>query len=312
MMWMALLGIGLVAGIAFIIDDDDDAPAVSGGGDDTGGGTDTGGGNDTGGGADIDSFIGASGDDEIEGDAENNTILGKNGTDTLDGNGGDDRVFGDGGADSVQGGEGNDSVFGGNGEDLVQGGEDDDLVRGGRNDDVLIDTTGTDRLQGDGGDDLIIASGTMDPDAEAAFLADPTPENGIGNLLDQLQIDFSADSDTEGDQAFGGSGDDTVIFGVNDTVGGGSGADTFVTASWLEGQEAATVTDFDPAEDQLMYAYDPADGEPELTVELIENSDGTSDAVISANGSEVIRVLDQDDSFDLTEHVLLLNGVRAA
>jgi Ca2+-binding RTX toxin-like protein len=308
MMWMALLGIGLVAGIALIVDDDDDAPANADGGDDNGG--DTGGGDDTGGGSEIDPFIGASGDDEIDGDAEDNTLLGKNGEDTLDGGEGDDRVFGDGGKDNVEGGEGNDSVFGGNGDDLVQGGEGDDLVRGGRDDDVLIDATGTDRLQGDGGDDLIIASGTMDPDAEAAFLADPEPQNGIGNLLDQLQIDFSADSDTDGDQAFGGAGDDTVIFGVNDTVGGGSGADTFVTASWLEGEGPATVTDFDPDEDQLMYAYDPAAGEPDLTVDLVENGDGTSDAIVSANGSEVIRVQDQDDSFDLAEHVLLLNGVR--
>lgn len=306
MVWMAALGIALVAGLVLIIDDDDDSTT------DTSGGSDTDGGTDTGGGADIDSFIGASGDDEIEGDDENNTILGKNGTDTLDGNAGDDRVFGDGGNDSVQGGEGNDSVFGGNGEDLVKGGEDDDLVRGGRNDDVLIDSTGADRLQGDGGDDLIVASGTMDADASAAFEANPVPDNGIGNLLDQLLIDFSADSDTEGDEAFGGSGDDTVIFGVNDTVGGGSGADTFVTASWLEGQDAATVTDFDPAEDQLMYAYDPAEGIPELTVEMVENDDGTTDAIVSANGSEVIRVLEQDDTFDLSENILLINGVRVA
>ncbi|MEP2718573.1 type I secretion protein [Pseudophaeobacter sp.] len=306
MAWMIALGVAAVAGLFLIFDDDDD-PVT-----DTGGGSDTGGGNDTGGGDEVDPFVGASGDDEIEGDAEDNTILGKNGMDTLDGNAGNDRVFGDGGQDSVQGGEGNDSVFGGRGDDLVQGGEGDDLVRGGRNDDVLIDTTGTDRLQGDGGDDLIIASGTMDPAAAEAFLADPEPDNGIANLLDQLLIDFSADSDTEGDQAFGGSGDDTVIFGVDDTVGGGSGADTFVTASWLEGQEAATITDFDTEEDRLIYAFDPADGEPALTMELVENRDGTSDAVISANGSEVIRVLEQDDSFDLAEHILLINGARAA
>ncbi|WP_122073813.1 hypothetical protein [Pseudophaeobacter sp. EL27] len=131
----------------------------------------------------------------------------------------------------------------------------------------------------------------MDPDSEAAFLANPELENGIGNLLDQLQIDFSTDSDTEGDRAFGGSGDDTVIFGVNDSVGGGSGADTFLTASYLEGEGAATVSDFDPDEDQLMYAYDPGDGEPDLTVEMVENSDGSSDAVISANGSVVHSAL---------------------
>ncbi|WP_278921553.1 calcium-binding protein [Pseudophaeobacter profundi] len=323
MLWMALLGVGLIAGVAFIIDDDDDdnissdtdgGSDTSGGGDtgggDTGGGDDTGG-TDTGGGDSIDPFTGASGDDEIVGDETDNTILGKNGTDNLDGGDGDDRVFGDGGHDTVQGGAGDDSVFGGHGNDLVMGGEDDDQSRGGRDDDVLIDATGTDTLHGDGGNDVIVASGTMDATAEAEFLANPEPDNGIANLLDQLQIDFSDDSDTEGDHVFGGSGDDTVIFGVNDTVTGGSGADTLLTASWLEGGDAATVTDFTPDEDRLIYAYDPADGEPDLSMEMVENDDGTSDAVISANGAVVIRVEDQDDSFDLAEHLLLVNGVRS-
>ncbi|MGR3622979.1 calcium-binding protein [Pseudophaeobacter sp.] len=306
MLWMALVGLGLVAGIVLITDDDDETAA------DTGGGSDSGGGTDTGGGSNIDPFIGDSSNDTIAGDDADNTILGKNGTDDLDGNLGDDRIFGDGGDDSVDGGAGNDSVYGGHGDDLVMGGEDDDLNRGGRDKDVLIDATGTDTLYGDAGADLIIASGTMDAAAQTAFEASPTPENGIGNLLDQLQIDFSADSDTEGDRVYGGIGDDTVVFGVNDTVSGGEGADTLVTASWLEGQEAATVTDFDPVEDQLVYAYDPADGEPVLTMELVEQEDGSTNAVVSANGQIVLRLQDQDESFDLAEHILLVNGVRAA
>lgn len=307
MTWMVLLGLGLAAGVFVITDDDDDNTSS-----DSGGGGDTGGGTDTGGGSSIDPFIGDSEDNTIEGDADNNTILGKNGDDELDGGAGDDRVFGDGGKDSVEGGEGDDSIFGGHGRDLVMGGEGDDLERGGRDADVLIDSTGADTLHGDTGSDLIIASGTMDADAQAALEADPSPESGIGNLLDQLLIDFSADSDSEGDRVYGGQGDDTVIFGVNDTVSGGDGADTFVTASWLEGQEAATVTDFNPEEDQLVYAYDPADGEPELTMELVEQPDGSTNAVVSANGEIILRVQDQDETFDLAEHILLVNGVRAA
>lgn len=303
MMWMALLGLGLVAGFVLLIDDDDDDTSSN-----SGGGSDT----DNGGGEDIDPFIGASGDDEINGDSDDNTILGKNGDDELTGRAGDDRVFGDGGQDSVDGGFGDDSVFGGNGDDLVLGGNGDDLSRGGRDDDVLVDTTGSDVFFGDGDNDLIIASGTMDADASEAFLANPDPDNGIANLLDQLQIDFSEDTDGRGDAIFAGSGDDTVVFGEDDTVTGGEGADTLLTASWLEGESAATVTDFDTEEDRLLYAYDPADGEPEMTMELVENEDGTSDALISANGSAVMRIEDQDETFDLAEHLLLINGVRSA
>lgn len=307
MMWMALLGLGLVVGVAFIIDDDDDdTSSNSGGGSDTE--TDT----DTGGGEEIDPFIGASGDDEINGDGEDNTILGKNGDDELNGRAGDDRVFGDGGQDSVDGAFGDDSVYGGHGDDLVLGGNGDDFSRGGRDDDVVVDTTGADVIFGDGDNDLIIASGTMDADASDAFLANPEPDTGIANLLDQLQIDFSEDTDGRGDAIFAGSGDDTVVFGADDTVSGGDGADTLLTASWLEGEDAATVTDFDPEEDRLLYAYDPADGEPVLTMELVENEDGTSDALVSANGAEVMRIEDQDETFDVTEHLLLINGVRSA
>lgn len=295
MMWMALLGIGLVAGIAFIIDDDDDdAPA------DTGSGSDSGG--DTGGGSDVDSFIGASGDDDIDGDAENNTLLGKNGDDSLDGKEGDDRVFGDGGQDSVDGGEGDDEVFGGNGKDLVLGGEGNDLLRGGRDADLLVDTSGADTIYGDTGDDVIVSSGNLDP----------ATENDIVAVLAQ-PMDFISDADTEGDVVDAGNGDDTVIFGVNDTITGGAGEDTFMALSWLEGGEAATITDFDPDEDNLIYSYDASQTEPVMTVTMQDNDSGSSDALISANGHLVLRVEDQDPAtFDLTKHLVLIEGSGTA
>lgn len=296
MVWMALLGLALVAGVVILVDDDDD-DVVTGG---SGGG----------GGEETDPHTGGVGDDIILGGEEDDTLLGRNGDDDLNGRRGDDRVFGDGGMDTVSGGMGDDSIYGGNGNDLVLGGDQHDLTRGGRDEDVLIDTVGTDTMYGDGGSDLLIGSGTMSEDAEEALLANPDPENGIANLLDQLQIDLTEDTDRQGDHLDGGSGNDTLLFGVNDTVTGGADADTFITASWLEGHGPAVVTDFDPAEDQLVYAYNRADGDPELTVETSENDDGTSDAVIFANGSEVIRVEGQGETFDIDEHLTLIYGAR--
>lgn len=291
MLWMALLGVGLVAGIVMVVDDDDDDVTTNSGSDGDSG-------SDGGGGADIASFIGASGDDEIDGDAGNNTVLGKNGEDTLDGLEGDDRVFGDGGNDSVDGGEGNDSVFGGNGQDLVLGGEGDDLSRGGRDSDLLVDTSGADTIFGDTGNDLIVSSGNLLPGTE----------NTIPAVLAQ-PMDFTLDADTEGDVVHGGTGDDTMIFGVGDTVTGGTGEDTFLGLSWLEEGEEATITDFDPDEDNLIYSYHASQAEPVMTLSLEDNGDGTSDALISANGELVMRVEDQDPStFNLTEHLVLVVG----
>lgn len=291
MAWMFLVGFAFIAGIVLIADDDDDTAV------DTSGGSDSGGGSDGGDGGSVEDFVGNANDNEITGDDGDNTILGKNGNDLLDGGEGVDRIFGDGGNDTVDGGPGNDSVFGGNGSDLVIGGEGDDLLHGNRDGDFLIDTSGTDSLFGDKGDDLIVSSGNLLPDTENDALA----------VLTQ-QMDFTTDADTEGDSVNGGAGNDFIIFGVDDTVTGGSGEDTFFAPSWLEPGEAATVTDFDPEEDRLIYSYHETQDEPEMTMRLVENEDGTSDVIVSANGSDVLRVQDQDESFDLSEHLIVVMG----
>ncbi len=293
MFLMSLIGLGLIAGFLIFDSSDDTDSAVEE--DEMDSNTD---------GQEppvmpIDQLLGTIGDDTLSGAEGDNTLLGRNGNDALSGRGGMDRVFGDGGMDTVTGGDGNDSVFGGNGNDFVSGGTGDDYIRGGRDHDILIDSLGADTLHGDLGQDLIVSSGLLSAAASEALVADPDPENGVQDLLQQLEIDLSVDQDASGDLADGGEGDDTMIFGVDDTVTGGSGKDTFVTSYWLEGQPPATITDFELGEDQLVYVFDPdAGNEPEMTVQNVANSSGGSDAILFANGTEVLRIENQDGQFD--------------
>ncbi|MGR3759546.1 calcium-binding protein [Roseobacteraceae bacterium NS-SX3] len=309
---MALIALGLVAGVAFIIDDDDDDNENVAAVEDTETGTDTGGGSgepDT----DDDPFEGDSGADSITGDPGDNSLMGRGGDDTLDGAQGSDRVFGDGGNDTVTGGNGADEVFGGRGDDMVQGGRGSDVVRGGSGDDLLVDSTGADTLHGDTGEDVIISSGFLTEEQTAALAANPDLPNGVANVLDTLDAlgaDMSQDTDGRADTVDGGFDDDLLIFGRGDQVTGGHGADTFLGGEWLETGETATITDFNPDEDRLVYGYDPANGEPELSLLTRDNGSGGSDAIVVANGVEVLRVAGQGGTFTLEEHLALIDAAR--
>lgn len=140
------------------------------------------------------------------------------------------------GDDSGFGGAGNDSVLGGTGEDVLEGQAGDDLVDGGSGNDVLNG--------GGGADDL---------------------EGGAGN--DTLSGGLAAEADTEVDFLNGGYGDDHLRLGAGDFGNGGQGADTFALQDFAPGQTVVQITDFDPAEDQLVVMYDavlhPA---PQLTL----------------------------------------------
>ncbi|MDE4131651.1 type I secretion protein [Phaeobacter sp. QD34_3] len=296
MLWIGLLGLSLVAGFIILDDDDDQA---STGQDEPPGQEDP----------DLppNTFAGTDGNDILIGNQQDNSLLGREGDDSLEGRIGGDRLFGDDGMDTLFGGDGNDSVFGGDGDDFLNGGRGDDLIRGGADHDVLIDRLGSDTMNGDLGQDLIISSGQLPPGLLQAQLQASGPENGPQDLLRQLGTDMTDDPDRNGDSVDGGQGDDTLLFGVDDTVTGGDGADRFITGSWLEGQDAATITDFQLGEDQLVYTYDPAaGGEPELTVENAANGSGGSDAIVYADGVEVLRILAQDGQFDPALDIRLL------
>jgi hypothetical protein len=94
----------------------------------------------------------------------------------------------------------------------------------------------------------------------------------------------------------GGRGDDALFVGDGDTATGGDGMDDFFL---LDGDavDPATITDFDLAQDALIYVYDAGTTPPML--ELTDNGDGTQTlsadnaavAVLAASGLTVNDVV---------------------
>ena len=294
MLAILIATIGLAAGAALILDDDENTNET-----DFNSETDVE--------VSDDAIAGTSGSDSITGDTDDNSIVGGEGNDTLDGAAGDDRLFGGDGEDLLIGSQGDDQLFGGGQSDIILGEEGDDTLRGGAGNDVLLDTTGEDRFFGDLGRDVIISAGF---EVNSDNLSDDLP-NGIADLFEALEAETSEDVDSGADTVDGGYGADLMIFGSNDVVTGGNGGDTFIGGSWIEAGNSAIITDFDPEEDQLLYGYDANEGEePELTSITRDNSDGGTDAIVLADGVEVLHLVDQGNTFVLEEHLALINTVR--
>jgi Ca2+-binding RTX toxin-like protein len=65
-------------------------------------------------------------------------------------------------------------------------------------------------------------------------------------------------ADTDVDILNGGEGDDTLHLGAGDYGHGGAGADSFTLQDFGPGAPLMQITDFDPAEDDLVVIYDSA------------------------------------------------------
>ncbi len=240
-------------------------------------------------------------DDDKDDDRDTDDIQlnGGAGEDLLTGSEMDDSMFGLAAADVMSGEEGDDRMFGGEGDDGLFGQFGSDLLRGGDGDDVIVDGDGADTMQGDTGDDVIIGSGFVD---EAAFfdaVADADETTTVEDVLDQIEPDFATDTDTQGDVIDGGAGDDTVLFGIGDTVTGGAGADTLGGGDWLEGQDHATIEDFDAAEDVLVYSIAADAAMPEITVNhVVDGAEADADAAVYANGELVMYLSNVGTSFN--------------
>ena len=197
---------------------------------------------------------GLEGADSLHGEDGNDVLSGGDGDDTLFGNNADDTLHGDAGDDALQGSAGNDVLDGGTGDDVVQGGLDDDTLSGG---------LGADSLFGGWGNDLV---------------------NGVVDNPDTAALD-----DTDGaDFLNGGSGDDTVIAGIGDIVTAGDGADDIVLGDWIPEGGAASIVDFDGADDNILLVYDDAEETPEVTVQAAP--DNPADAQVLMDGVVVANV----------------------
>ncbi|ATF18260.1 Hemolysin-type calcium-binding protein repeat protein (2 copies) [Phaeobacter gallaeciensis] len=294
LMLMTLLGVGLLAGV--IINDSDDSDSAESGANESG--------NEDNNEAVVEGTDGA---DLLLGTIGSETLLGGAGNDNIDARGGPDTIEGGAGDDTLDGGSADDNIFGGDGEDRMIGGNGDDFMRGNAGDDILIDARGADHLVGGQGDDIILAAGILDEGAYEDLVQGRTPPPAtVEEVNTLLNYDYTADQDGEGDTINAGAGDDAVLFGLNDTVTGGNGSDSFETGAWLSEDEQATITDFTADDDRVVYYYDEDEEEPELDVVTRANDDGGTDAFLVANGEEVVRLINAGTTFNLAEHVALV------
>ncbi|UWQ26438.1 hypothetical protein K3553_08225 [Leisingera aquaemixtae] len=196
--------------------------------------------------------------------------------DDLIGTSEDETVFARGGNDIVEGRGGDDRLFGMEGSDILVGGTGDDFMRGGAGDDYLIDNAGSDTLHGDTGDDRIVTTSGIDGEGIVG-LSRGLSDGSITDLSGLAEfVNPDTDLDESADSVSAGYGDDTVIAGDGDTVSLGEGNDTLVVGDWVVSEDdPVIVTDFDPAEDQLIYSYDGEGLPPRLSVQTI--GDGTGD-----------------------------------
>ena len=112
-------------------------------------------------------------------------------------------------------------------------------------------------------------------------------------------------TDTDGrDFLNGGDGADTLEIGAGDVATGGEGADLFLLGDWIDGTEAATLMDFDPAEDQLMVLYQdiPGQPDPELSIRASAVSPGVVEILLDG---EVLAELPEADAPTLDSIVLI-------
>ena len=201
-------------------------------------------------------------------------LTGGAGADQIDGGDGDDLLDGGDDADHLTAGAGNDTLLGGTGDDHLAAQTGDDRAAGGLGNDTLLGGDGTDTLSGDDGDDWL-AGGAGD-DSLIGGAGSDTLHGGAGNDL--------LDGGAGADYLNAGDGDDILRLSQDTYATGGTGADTFETAS----PGTSTIADFNPTQDSIVVLYTP-DGDglpPQVTV--IDDGD---DVLIQINGEILARIL---------------------
>jgi Ca2+-binding RTX toxin-like protein len=201
------------------------------------------------------------GNDTLVGGVGDDWLDGQGGNDSMSGGAGNDTLLGGRGVDTILGGDGDDSLASGGGDGWLDGGAGDDTLTGGADRDTLLGGDGDDTLEGGFGDDLLVAGAGRD-----------LLMGGAGN--DTLVArDDDGDGD-DGDFVNGGDGDDVLVLGSGDIASGGNGGDGFLLGDWIDAENPAVISDFDPDEDRLMIAHDPAGSAPEISTAYDAESGG--------------------------------------
>lgn len=203
----------------------------------------------TGGGNDI--VDGQGGADFINVDIGNDSVLGDGGNDTINGGTGNNTIDAGTGADSVITGVGNDSILGGNDNDTINAGDGTNTVLAGLGADSVVTGSGADSIStavaieaendrvtsSAGADTVLVGLGDDSVDAGAdndlIVLAASTVGLSAGFVQTAIPGGFSL-----GDRINGGTGDDTLVFGLADNL---LNVDTTVSGTQVQNVEQLNV-----------------------------------------------------------------------
>ncbi len=211
----------------------------------------------------------ATGSVEIEGTDGDDTIDANEDVEVAFGEGGDDIILGAAHNQVIFGGEGDDVVFGKGGDDQLFGDEGDDTIVGGAGNDLIVSQVGADVLFGGSGDDNIYVATSVDGVQDTAAF----------------------------DVVNAGTGDDSVILSAGAAlIELGTGADDVLVLG--DNDPVAIITDFDPAEDQIVLGvfaeqYTFADNASSMEISYvlseIETSQGMATLVVPAVENEELQ-----------------------
>lgn len=261
-----------------------------------------------------DDINGAGGHDSIFGGAGDDLIKGGHGKDLIEGQDGSDTIDGQDWHDTIGGGAGDDSLEGAGGKDWLLGNAGDDQLSGGAWHDNLIGGDGSDTLNGGAGDDYL-AGGYMDPldqtstgdtgidfSAEALAVAEKylqdTPDLA-DNITNEMLIKLLSDEgyivpgtetalvENGADRLEGGSGNDEINLGANDTGVGGEGSDAFTLSPGHDGAPAV-IEDYVIGQDGISIQLKESETETSADPEF---RDDGKDLIVSYEGTDLVRVL---------------------
>ena len=243
--------------------------------------------------------IGTEADDNIVGDVGNDFIDGQAGDDVMHGRAGDDTILGREGEDVLQGEDGDDMLCSGDGNDVVTGNVGQDFIEGQGGDDFVSGDYGWDTVHGDEGNDTVlggrggdIVEGNDGDDVVFGGIINGVPLNleeltalRDGGSLGDINGGIEMRDDSLGNTLRGGTGDDDLIIGSGDWVGGGVGADTFHVMSEQNTTMEASILDYNGDDDAITVIVDDVDAEIDINIEI----DG-DDALVRMGDTVLVRV----------------------
>lgn len=243
------------------------------------------------GGAFGDTLLGLGGNDTLLGNSGADTLKGGTGNDTMDGGTGADKLFGEAGNDFLKGGSGNDKLDGGTGNDRLDGGANNDALTGGLGNDTIIGGTGVDTAFFGG----LASASTITQVGTSLVISGANGVDVVGADVEFVRF---------ADGLFSAAAQTFKLTTSDDAFTGGLRNDLFTSVINTQLTFNTTYTGAD--------VLDGGGGTGDVLQISITgvNGVGTSTPPISLSNIEIVRILNQEGGFGVSElDASIWNGV---